>query len=250
MRTYSVVRVVAAIVLIGSVPLVAQGRRPVETRGVSLSLLCGPQASYTAPVPTITVQGGTEPRKALFAAGETILLNAGTAQGVRAGQQFYVRRVVSDELAIPAGPSRPFSIHSAGWVTVRETLADSSVAVVSESCDGISTGDFLEPLVLPAAETEIATGEPDFSRPAQVIMADERRQLGVSGSLMIIDRGSDHGLRPGQRLTLFRPGVNGVGPVVRIGHAVVASTQQETSLMRIGATTGEVQLGDLVAIYK
>ena len=111
MRTDNVMRLLAAIVLVGSVPLAAQGRRPAETRGVSLALVCGAQASYTAPAQTITVQVGTEPRKALFAAGEAIVINAGTSHSVRAGQQFYVRRVVPDELAVPAGTSRPFSIH-------------------------------------------------------------------------------------------------------------------------------------------
>ncbi len=68
------------------------------------------------------------------------------------------------------------------------------------------------------------------------MLGDERRQLGSEGSLMLIDRGSDHGLRPGQRLTLFRPSTEAGGSVVKIGEAVVASTQHETSVMRIGAT--------------
>ena len=196
------------------------------------------------------MQAGTEPRKALFATGETIIISAGTSQGIRAGQHFYVRRMVSDLLAVPAGDTRPFSIHTAGWVTITDAQADSSVAIVSEACDGISIDDFLEPFVLPAAAVEITTGEPDYARPAHVILADERRQLGTTGSLMVIDRGSDHGLRPGQRLTLFRFSVDGRGTMMKIGDAVVASTQHETSVMRIGATTGEVQLGDLVAIYR
>ena len=157
---------------------------------------------------------------------------------------------MADELAVAAGGSRPFSIHTAGWVTIRETQADSSVAVVSEACDGISVEDFLEPLVLPVTGAEIKSGEPDFARPAHVMLGDERRQLGSEGSLMVIDRGSDHGLRPGQRLTLFRPLTEAPGSVMRIGEAVVASTQHETSVMRIGATSGEIQLGDLVAIHR
>ena len=243
-------RLVAIAMMMGAVSLSAQSQRPLVSRGVALELICGAQASYVAPAPTMRVQAGTEPRKALFAAGETIIINAGTSQGIRAGQHFYVRRMVSDLLAVPAGDSRPFSIHTAGWVTIRETQADSSVAIVSEACDGISLDDFLEPLVLPAAAAEITTGEPDYARPAHVILGDERRQLGSTGSLMVIDRGSDHGLRPGQRLTLFRPATDGRGPVVKIGEAVVASTQHETSVMRIGQTTGEIQLGDLVAIYR
>ena len=235
--------------MVGAASLSAQ-QRPAETRGVSLALVCGVQASFAAPAQMIRVTGGREPRKALFSARETILVNAGTSQGIRAGQQFYVRRVVTDELAVAAGDARPFSIHTAGWVTARETEADSSVAVVSESCDGISVDDFLEPLVIPAPAAEIKTGEPDYARPAHVILGDERRQLGSEGSLMVIDRGSDHGLRPGQRLTLFRPSTEAAGSVVKIGEAVVASTQHETSVMRIGATTGEIELGDLVAVHR
>lgn len=250
MQTNSALRVGAVMILIGGVPLSAQAQRPLAARAVALELVCGAQASYVAPARTIRVEAGAEPRKALFAAGDAIIINAGSSQGLHAGQHFYVRRMVSDRLAVPAGDSRPFSIHTAGWVTIRETQAEVSVATISEACDGISLGDFLEPLVLPAAAAEMAAGEPDYARPARVILGDERRQLGSTGSLMVIDRGSDHGLRPGQRLTLFRETLNGRGPVMTLGYAVVASTQHETSMMRIGQTTGEIQLGDLVAIYR
>ena len=86
-----------------------------------------------------TGAGRVEPRKALFAARDTIIINAGTSQGIRAGQHFYVRRLVSDLLAVPAGDARPFSIHTAGWLTIREAQADSSIAIVIEACDGISS---------------------------------------------------------------------------------------------------------------
>ena len=250
MQTHRAWRLIAVAMMVGAVPLSAQSQRSAVTRGVALDLVCAAQAAYVAPAQTMRVQAGTEPRKALFATGETIMINAGSSQGMRAGQHFAVRRMVSDHLAVPAGDSQPFSIHTAGWVTIRETQADSSVAIVSEACDGISIDDFLEPLVLPAAAVEITTGEPDFARPAHVILGDERRQLGSEGSLMVIDRGSDHGLRPGQRLTLFRPATDGTGAVVKLGAAVVASTHHETSVMRIGATTGEIQLGDLIAIHR
>jgi hypothetical protein len=238
------------LVLASTLPLSAQMQRPLVTRAVALDLVCGAQAALVMPPQTIRVTGGAEPRKALFAAGDAILINAGTSQGLRAGQHFYVRRVVPDRFVLPAGDTRPFSIHTAGWLTIVETQAEVSVATVAENCDGILEGDYLEPLVLPPAPAAAAPGEADYARPARVILGGERRQLGTPGSLMVIDRGSDHGLRPGQRLTVFRETLNGRGPVLKLGEAVVVSTQHETSLMQIGDTRGEIQVGDLVAIHR
>lgn len=234
----------------GAVPLSAQAQRPLPARAVALDLVCGAQAALAAPPQAIRILAGAEPRRALFSSGDAVLINAGTSQGLRAGQHFYVRRVVTDRFAAKTGDSKPFSIHTAGWVTIAETQADVSVATIAESCDGILEGDYLEPLVMSPAAPAGAAGEPDFARPARVILGDERRQLGSPGSLMVIDRGSDHGLRPGQRLTLFRETLNGRGPVMTLGEAVVASTQHETSMVRIGRTNEEVQVGDLIAIHR
>jgi hypothetical protein len=239
-----------ALVVGGPLALSAQSQRPLIARSVALDLICGAQAALVMPPQTIRIAGGPEPAKALWAAGDAVLINAGTSQGLRTGQHFYIRRLVSDSFVGPVGDTRPFSIHTAGWLTIVETQADVSVATVSEACDGVSEGDYLEPLVLPPAPEALAPGEADFARPARVILGGERRQLGTPGSLMVIDRGSDHGLRPGQRLTLFRETLKGRGPVLKLGEAVVASTQHETSLVRIGDTREEIQVGDLVAIHR
>lgn len=242
--------VLAACLVIGGVSVSAQAKRPLVTRGVALDLLCGVQASLVEPPQTVKVAGGAELRKALFSPGETIIVNAGTAQGLRAGQHFYARRVIRDRFVIGTAEARPHSIHTAGWVTIVETQADVSVARISEACDGIAEGDYLEPLVLPAAGVTAAPGEPDYARPARVILGDDRRQIGSEGSLMVIDRGSDHGLRVGQRLTLFRETMGGEGPVMKLGDAVVTSTQHETAVMRIGATREAIEVGALIAIHR
>jgi hypothetical protein len=250
MRTEISRHLVAALVLAGATPLWAQSGRSTVTRAAALDLLCGAQAAIAAPAQTMRVVCGVEPRKALFSRGEAIMINAGTAQGLSAGQRFYVRRIVPDRFMLQTTDAPPLSIHTAGWVTIVETQADASVATITEACDGIAEGDYLEPLVLPAAPAALPPGEPDYAHPARVIFGDERRQLGTAGSLMVIDRGSDHGLRPGQRLTLFRRTLDASSPVMKIGDATVASTQHETSVMRIGETREEVQVGDLIAIHR
>ena len=228
----------------------AQSQRPAETRAVPIDLVCGPTATLTPPSQSIRIVSGQERVKTLFAAGDAVIVNAGTAQGLRTGQHFFVRRLVEDRFAVRTTEKTPRSIHTAGWLTIVEAKEDTSIGRIAEACDGISTGDYLDPFVLTPAAAARDAGRPDFARPGRVILADERRQLGAGGgSLMVIDRGSDHGLRAGQRVTLFRVATDGSGQVT-IGEAYVASTQPETSLIRIEKSREAVHVGDLVAIHR
>ena len=240
-----------ALALGAAAPGWAQGQRPPATRAVPIDLVCGPHATLTAPVETMRIAGGVEPAKTLFAAGDTVLIDAGTNQGVSTGQQYFVRRVIADRFAVRTTDTAPLSIHTAGWLTVVETKDDVSIARVTEACDGVIEGDYLEPLVVPVAVAPLADGQPDYERPARVILADDRRQMGAGGgSLMVIDRGSDHGLRPGQRLTIFRKTLDGTGPAFAVGEAYVATIRPDTSVMRIQQAREAIHVGDLIAIHR
>jgi hypothetical protein len=241
--------VALALVAFGAVSS-AQERRPDETRHVPIDLVCAPQAALEVPAQTLRIAGGAEPSKALFSAGETVFVNAGTEQGVLPGQRYFARRVIEDRFAIQTTEAQPRSIHTGGWITIVEAGANVATAKVSESCDGVIEGDYLEPLVLSPVAAPSDAGAPDFERPARLILADDRRHLGGGGSLLLLDRGSVHGLRAGQRLTIFRRALDGAGPVVTIGAAFVAKTEAETSLVRIESSREEVQVGDLVAIHR
>jgi hypothetical protein len=228
----------------------AQARRPEQTRAVPLEVICAPSSTLTLPDDSMKIMGGTERRKQMFGTGETVLVNAGTSQGLRAGQHFFVRRIVQDRHAEATADVQPKSIHTAGWITIVETQAYVSVATVAEACDGIQDGDYLQPLVLPEAAAAAAAGVPDFEDSGRIILGDDRRQLGAAGSLMVVDRGTDHGVRAGQRLTIFRTTVNGTGPVVSIGEAVIISTQAESSVMRIQQSREAIQVGDKIALHR
>lgn len=233
-----------------TLPIWAQERRPLPSRGTPIDVVCGPQATLTPPPQTVKVVGGTERTKRMFAPGETVIVNAGTSQGLRAGQHFFVRRVIDDRFAVTTSDTPPKSIHTAGWLTLVDAQADVSTARIAEACDGILEGDYLDPFVLPPAAGTPEAGEPDFARPAHVILGGERRQMAGAGGLLVIDRGSDHGLRPGQRLTIYRDTLNGSGPIARIADAFVISTQADTSLIRIEKSSDSVQVGDKVAIHR
>jgi hypothetical protein len=251
----SLFAVAAALTTLAAAGLAAQTPAPaVPARrivpDITTPIGCAPRASSTPPAPTIRVRNGQEPTKYLYATNDAIVLTAGSAQGLSVGQQYFVRRVVADRFTVPLSDgSTPISIHTAGWVKVVDVQPDSAIAIVTNACDGIMEGDYLEPFTQPGKPADAATGgTPDYANPAHIILGDERRQVGGQGSLMVIDRGSDHGLKAGQRLTIYRSA--GGGTIFRVGDAAVVTVDPETALMRILSSHDAVYVGDLIAIHR
>ena len=248
----SLIQVAAVAIVLAPVALVAQEPSArVPSSDYSDRLACGARATATPPDTSIRVAAGRERGKSLFGPGESLVIKAGTAQGLKIGQEYYVRRVISDKFVAPAGDKVTISsVHTAAWVRIVDATADSAIAEVINACDGVEEGDYLEPYVKPVVPTEIKDGEPDFANPGHVMLGDDRRQMAARGDLMVFDRGSDHGLRAGQRLTIFRTTGGGTGPVARIAEATVVVIQAETSVIRIDKTSDAVSVGDLVAIHR
>jgi len=111
-------------------------------------------------------------------------------------------------------------------------------------------GDYLEPFVDPVFPPAALTGAPDFDHPGRIVMGDEKRQIGAANSLMLMNRGTDHDVRAGQTVTIFRETMGGKGPLLEVGHGTVLNVRPQTSLIRIDATREAVYLGDLVAIHR
>jgi hypothetical protein len=247
------VRIVVAACAAALLPMAALAQvtpAPSAVRDLSRELACGPRAALTPPSTGIRIVGGAERGRTIFAIGDTVVINAGSAQGLQAGQEYFARREVHDRFAqAMSDKSVPGSIRTAGWVKLVEVRTDSAIATVVHACDGISDGDFLEPFVLPAVAPALVGGEPDFENPGRIVLGDERRQMGGPGAMMVLDRGSDHGIRPGQQLTIFRDEAAG-GTIQRVGGATVLTVSPETSLVRIDAATDAVYVGDKVAIHR
>jgi hypothetical protein len=242
--------VLVGILVIGAAAGPAAQQPPPAQRDAARELACGAQSPLLAPLSTMRIVGGPEVRKSVYATGEAVIINAGSAQGVRAGQEYFVRRVIADRFTQPLPNFFPVSVHTAGWVKIVEAEAGVAIATVTHACDGIVVGDFVEPFELPKVPTTTIGGEPDYSRPGHLILADERRQLGAPGVLMVLDRGTDHGLRPGQQLTIFRTTLKGAGPVFKVGTATAMVIRPETSLIRIDTATDSIYVGDLVAVHR
>ncbi|MGH9373150.1 MAG: hypothetical protein ACRD15_16640 [Vicinamibacterales bacterium] len=218
--------------------------------GLSRDIACAPLAPRARPVTSMRIVGGTEPRQTQFSTGERVIVGSGTANGVRTGEEYVVRRIVGDRFTEPVAGAVPMSIHTAGTVQIIEAQTHYAVAVVTTGCDGISEGDYLErfaPPILPAGE--IGTS-PDFASPATLVLGAERRQIGAPGDFMILNRGGDHGLQAGQLLTVFRKAAGPSGPVTTIGTAKVYVVLPETATVRIEKSMDAVYVGDLVAVHR
>jgi hypothetical protein len=251
----SVMRSVMAASFIVALPLVveaqvANGRG--TTRDYAAEVACGARAVAMPADMSLRVGAGREHGKSMFGPGDVLIIKGGTSQGVKAGQEYFVRRLVADRFMAPGADGvQPSSIHTAGWIRITDVQGDSATATITKACDSIEEGDFLEPfekVTLPPSPA--AAGEPDFNNPGHLVLGDERRQMAAQGNMMVLDRGSDHGLRAGQRLTVFRTTGGGTGPIARIAEATAMVVHPETTIIRIDKTSDAVVVGDLVAIHR
>ncbi len=261
------IRVLPLIVVLGwSVPAFAQAPPQNGDASRRLQVACAPLSLPAAPNQALRVVGSYERGRMLFGPNEPLVVNAGTNQGMRAGQEYFVRRVVHDRFTAWTLDTHATSVHTAGWIRIVDAQADMAVATVTHACDGVMEGDYLEPFVdpVPAADAGV-TGEPDFAHPARIALGDEKRQSAAPGSVMLLDQGADHGLRAGQTLTIYRetvfgryradmgydaPGVRGRGPIMRIGVARVLAVSPQSALVSIESSTDAIYVGDLAAVHR
>lgn len=238
--------------LIGLSTGLLQAQQPQASllNGLTRDLACAPASPLVRPSSTIVVAEGREANKRLFGTGDALVIRGGTAQGLRVGDEYFVRRVVADRYTEPLKGVFPISVHTTGTVQILEAQADVSVAIVTHACDGVIEGDYLEKFEMPTPPSNQTGTTADFARPAHLILGDDRRQIASAGQFMVLDRGSDHGVRPGQKLTIFRTTLKGAGPVATIGAATVYAVQLETSVVKIESSLDAIYVGDLVAIHR
>lgn len=218
--------------------------------GLPRDVACAPALSLERAEGPIKIIGSPQPRQKQFGTGESVIVGGGSAQGMRAGDEYYIRRLIGDRYAVPVRGGIPATIHTAGVLRIVEARDDASIAVVTSACDGISDGDYVERFEAPVLpDREIGT-TPDFESPGHLILGAERRQTAAAGEFMVIDRGTDHGIGPGQKLTIFRTVSSGTGPVATIGTAKVYLVRPESATIRIESSVDAVYVGDLVAIHR
>jgi hypothetical protein len=216
--------------------------------GESLAIACGPRAAYEAPPAELTVGGSLTDAKGVYAPWHRIVVNGGSEEGVRPGQEFFVRRLIPPRDPPARGEKRAYAITTAGWIRIDDTQDHRSIATILHECDGISPGDYLEPFAVPAVPTPLPEGKADFTEPGRVLFGSERQVLGGSGSMVLIDLGSKQGIQPGQRFTIYRP--SSAGPNVIVARAIALDVQTDTTMVKVQDMRDAVAAGDFVAPHR
>ncbi len=176
-----------------------------------------------------------------YTTGAQIAIDGGTLSGLAVGQNLVVRHYF--RVGRRAGATS-MAEHSAGLVQIVSARERSSLAVAIYACDGLRAGDFLVPFRPEPIRPPEPRGTPDYQDAARILFADEGQTLGVPRRLMVIDRGSDRGIRVGQRLTLFHR--RGGGPTV-VGEAIVVATRLDSATIRVERVNDMIASGDLAA---
>jgi hypothetical protein len=205
--------------------------------------ICGPAKPETSPTSLGTIKSGRDTPAGLYAEGAELAIDGGLANGLDAGRNVVVRRYYR-AWGAPSGDT--VGEHSAGLLQIVEASERTSVAVVVYACDELRQGDFLAPFDPEPIRSPEPRGIPAYSDAARILFADEGQTLGAPRRLMVIDRGTDHGTRVGERFALFRqrPGSAAREPT---GDAVVVSVRTDSATIRIDRLTDAIFAGDWAA---
>jgi carboxypeptidase family protein len=178
----------------------------------------------------------------LYTTGGQILVDGGTRNGLEVGQNLVVRHYFR---ARRLAGSDATGEHTAGVVQIVGASERSSIAVVVYACDELRAGDFLATFKPEPIRSPEPRGVPNYDSAARVLFADEGQLLAAPQRLMVIDRGSQQGLRVGQRMTLFRRHGT-TGPEI-VGDAVVVALRIDSATIRVDRVNDTISSGDMAA---
>ena len=194
--------------------------------------------------------------------GDTVYMNGGSEQGVRVGDRFLILKTVIRKLEHPTAPKRRLGdvVQQVGVIRVVTPQSKGSVAIIERCMDTVEVGDhlvrFTEPATLPI-QLRTDTGDPvkvAADAPLVIFARDARRHT-AGGDMVIVDRGSNDGLKVGSVLLAVRVKTFPVGSdddkkrgtettTHYLGQALVVHTNAQTATCRILRSNEEIRLGD------
>src|ERR1035437_4394085 len=206
--------------------------------------ICGPAKPGPLPESLGTIRSGRyEAQKGLYTTGAELVIDGGLLDGLEVGRNLVARRYYRVRGAASADA---VAEHSAGLLQIVAAGERSSVAVVVYACDELRRGDFLASFTPEPIRAPDSLGTPAYRDAARILFADEGQTLGAPRRLMVIDRGTEHGTRVGQRLTLFRQG-RGTAKRDVVGDAIVVAVRTDSATIRVGRVTDVILAGDWAA---
>lgn len=221
----------------------------------------GAEAHYSAQGAFAIIANKREDRQYL-GEGETVYVNAGTEQGVKAGDRFVVLKTTLQALPHPRDAKKKLGdvIQQTGVVRVITAQAKSAVAVIERTLDTVEIGNrlvrFVEPANLPIKlRTDLTDPIQVAPDAATIIFARDNKQYTAGGDLIIIDRGAQDGLKVGDVLLAARTRTFALTPADAkrspsdstthyLGQALVVRTEGRSATCRVLRTNQELRVGD------
>ena len=216
----------------------------------TLEIQCAPRAAWTVPVLPVTVIGSQDGQaRRMFGPGDAVILSLVAGDDVSVGDEYYVRRQYRPRVeSIVAYGEMPV-LHTAGWVRVVAVESSMAIAVITHACDGVLTGDYLEPFSVPDTPAGSPPGTADYEDAGRILFSEDGGYTAGIHRFAVIDRGRDAGVVPGQRFTLFRETIGPDGPVSNLGNAFAVLVDDRTATVRIFGTRDAVYAGDRLAMH-
>jgi hypothetical protein len=246
--------ILCAAALMAATPAAAQrAPAPIPT-GVPadvLALACAPKLTVEQPAMPLRITGGQDSFvRWIHVPGDLVTINAGTRNGIEVGQEFYVRRV-QQTVGVSVSRQTPGTIRTAGWIRVWAVDDTMSLATITNACDTIEVGDYLEPFALP----QIVPPSPDRPKAqrenyGRVISGQDRRRAFAKDDFFVVDRGSDHGVTLGTQFVLYRDKHVSENFLFVLGEAVAVNVTPESSTLKVTRSDAEILEGDYVAMRR
>lgn len=216
-----------------------------------LALACAPRVAFDVPDQSLRITGGQDSfRRLVWAPGELLTINAGTDHGIEVGQEYFVRRVETKERQRPTRAT-PASIRTAGWVKVYAVDRELSLATVVHACDSIDVDDYLEPFVMPVVpKASAVAAKPQRENYGRILFGHDHRRSFGKGDFFVVDRGSDHGVAPGDRFVVYRDRRMSENFLFDLGEAIAVTVGPETSTLQATISRDAFATGDYVAVRK
>jgi hypothetical protein len=206
--------------------------------------VCGPAKPDATPESFGTIRSRRDADRELYSTDDEVVVDGGTLDGLEVGQNVAVRRYF--RVGDPAG-AQINGEHTAGVIQIVSAHEHVSSAVVVYACDELRMGDFLAPFTPEPLRSPDPVGIPAFDAAALILYADAGQMLGAPRRLMVIDRGREHGIHAGERLTLFRRGRGGAARPSIVGDAVVVAVRSDSATIRVEGVSDAIEAGDWAA---
>ena len=245
---------VPAVLLVFAQPLVAQrGPAPAESGLPAdvLNLACAPFAVVGMPPTPLRITGGQDSfTRRNYQPGDLVTINAGSSNGIKVGDEFFVRRPQVPRDQHPK-PEDLVDIRTAGWIRVYAVDDTMSLATISQACDTIEVGDYLEPFKAPQPlAITPTTAKPEKDNYAHITRGTDLRWSFGKGDYFLIDRGSIHGITTGAQFVIYRNKHEGGNFLFELGEAVAVDVGPKVATLQVTVARDAFSEGDLVALRK